>query len=775
MTDVRTERRTLLVDGEPRVLTAGEIHYFRLHRRDWADRLATLRSTGANAVATYVPWVAHERADGTIDVTGATDDRLDVGAFLDLAADHGLAVILRPGPFVMAEMTGEGVPPRLRLEHPEIVPVGWRDGPGHVHDVDYLAPAFLDEVGRWYAALGEVIAPRMAPRGGPVIAVQLDNEVGMLAWIANGPHLTDHACAELGESLVERYGTDGVARRYPGWDPADVAASVRHPQPAWARALRLDLGRFFRGRFGRYVETLGHLADRSGMGGVPHLVNIHGTSGGSGATFPVGLSQVVQTYADRPQLMAGSDHYLGDLTLRTAADLHLMNAFMAAAAPNQPGSTLEFEAGSGDYGDDLWNDVDPSAVVLKTRLSLAQGHRLLNYYLFAGGLNFPTDPPGSAGTTLFASTGERHGFAAPVDPEGRPGRSFDATAEAIGLTAVVAPFLADADEEHDDVAIGMVLDDYLTEYRVPGDADDADAIGELEYARGGGPRSLLGRVLLTLGYRYGAVDLQRPDAPLPHLVVLGSPVAADRAVQQRLADHVVAGGALLLLGGIPTTELDGTPCTVLGDALGVRVTGEERDRPDWFTSVTVPSGWGHGTERRVGRVQLYDAPDAQVLLAEAISGRAAGLLVRAGAGSAVVIGCDFGADLGFFERALTELGAAPGLVRAHAPGLIATTTRAADGSRLLHVLNVSGALLSSTYELDGEPLLGGAVTLPPRTGAALPIGVRVGDRELTATAEIREVAPDAVVLAPAPDPASPRRAWLDGVEVTVADDGRVPL
>ena len=769
MSDVRLHGREVLVDGRARLLRAGETHYFRLARGDWEGRLSLLREAGADTVATYVPWMVHERGDGTIDLDGRTDPTLDLGGFLDLAAELGLHVLLRPGPFVMAEMAGEGVPDRIRREHPEALPVGWGGQPGLSADLDYLAPAFLAEVERWYAALGEVVATRTAPRGGPVIAVQLDNEIGMLAWISHTPQLTDRACAELHDWLTQRYGA-ALAHRYPGL-PAGSAEALRAPRPEWARPLRLDLGRFFRGQFGRYATELSRMATAAGMGGVPFLINIHGTSGGSGASFPIGLSQVVETYAGRPQMAAGSDHYLGDLTLRTAADLHLMNAYMSAAAPDQPGMTLEFEAGRGDYGDDLAADVDPSAVVLKTRLSLAQGHKLLNYYLFAGGTNFVADPPRTDGTTRFGHTGERHGFSAPVDPEGRPGRTFPATAEALRLTGRLEPWLADAVEEHDDVALGMVLDDYLTEYRAP--SEPGDAVDELEYARGAGPRGLLGRVLLTLGYRYGAVDLQRDPGPegWPRVLVLGSPVACDADVQERLVSHVRGGGGLLLIGGLPTTALDGTPCTVLADELGIHVVGELRDGPDSFTSVIEVAGWGHGTERRVGRVQLYEAPGAEVLLTEAMSGRPAGVL----AGSAVLIGCDFGADLAFFARALERLGARPGLVREPLPGLITTTTRARDGSRLLHAINVSGVTLSSVLDLDGERLFGGeAITLPPRTGAALPVGVRVGGRLLSATAEVAALEPGAVLLADALT-GTPRRAWLDDAEVPVPDDGRVVL
>ena len=769
MTDVRLDRRRILIDGVPALIAAGEVHYFRLARPEWRRRLELLREAGADTVASYAPWVVHERGNGSIDVTGRTDPTLDVAAFLDLATELGLRAILRPGPFVMAEMAGEGVPDRVRRQHPEVVPLGWGGVPTLSADLDYLAPAFLAETQRWYHALGSVVAPRMAPVGGPVIALQLDNEIGMLAWVSNTPQLTDRSCLDLLNWLDEHHGA-ALGGRYPGLPTHDAAAfatAIRNPEPGWGRALRLDLGRFFRGQFGRYVDHLAEFAGEAGMGGVPFLVNIHGSSGGSGASFPIGISQLSQAYPGRAQLAAGSDHYLGDLNLRMTADLHLINAYLAAVNDaDQPLTTLEFEAGTADYGDDLWNEVDPSAVVLKTRLSLAQGHRLLNYYLFAGGTNFVADPPRTDGTTRFGITGERHGFGAPVTPEGEPGRGYRPVVEAVAACRRLAPWLADASEEHDDLALAMVLDDYLTEYRPPSDSSP-EAVDDLVYARGAGPRDLLGRVLLTLGYRYGAVDLQR-DGALPSVLVLGSPSAAERSVQERLAAHVEGGGGLVLLGEVPITELDGTPCTVLADALGLRVAGEVRDRPHYFPSVR--AAWGWGTERRVGRIQLLDAPGAEVVLTEAMSGRACGVVAWHGAGTAVVVTCDFGADLAFWRTALERAGARPGLGLEPFPGLIGTTTRAGDGSRLLHLINVSGHPASTPVTLDGEPLFDDErLTVPARSGLALPIGVHVGGHLLTATAEIATVGADAVQFT------GSARAWLDGIEVDVDNGHRIAL
>ena len=190
---------------------------------------------------------------------------------------------------------------------------------------------------------------------------------------------------------------------------------------------------------------------------MPFLINIHGTEGGNGVPFAIGISQLVETYAGVPGMVAGSDHYLGDMTLGTTTDLYFINAFMAAVNDaDQPLTSLEFEAGTGDYGGGAEMQYDPSTVDLKTRLCLAQGNRLINYYLFAGGINPPLDEPVGDGNDRISFTGERHGTAAPVGPEGQRGlRLRGHRAGGRTPSGPTSRWLADMDEEHDDVALGL--------------------------------------------------------------------------------------------------------------------------------------------------------------------------------------------------------------------------------------------------------------------------------------------------------------------------------
>jgi hypothetical protein len=129
---IQARDRKILIDGTPRIIMCGEVHYFRLARDDWAGRLTSLKDAGCTAVASYIPWLWHELPDATIDVTGRTRPERDVAAFIDLCREHDLWFIARPGPFVMAELKNEGLPYRLYTEHPEIVPPTWDGRPAHL-------------------------------------------------------------------------------------------------------------------------------------------------------------------------------------------------------------------------------------------------------------------------------------------------------------------------------------------------------------------------------------------------------------------------------------------------------------------------------------------------------------------------------------------------------------------------------------------------------------------------------------------------------------------
>lgn len=152
-----------LLNGKPFQLISGEIHYPRVPRAYWRDRFKKARAMGLDAVSTHVFWNLHEPWAGQYDFHGEKD----VAAFVKTAQEEGLLVLLRPGPYVGAEWDLGGLPAWLLA-----------DGKTVLRSAD---PAFLEAATRWLARLGKELAPLLGKRGGPIVAVQVENELGSFA------------------------------------------------------------------------------------------------------------------------------------------------------------------------------------------------------------------------------------------------------------------------------------------------------------------------------------------------------------------------------------------------------------------------------------------------------------------------------------------------------------------------------------------------------------------------------------------------------------------
>ncbi|KAK7939518.1 hypothetical protein WMY93_002844 [Mugilogobius chulae] len=139
---------------------SGSIHYSRIPKAYWRDRLLKMYMTGLNAIQVYVPWNFHETTQGVYNFTG----NRDLVHFLDLANQTGLLVILRPGPYICAEWEMGGLPAWL-LQKPNII---LRSA-----DTDYL-----QAVSNWLAVLLPKIKPWLYINGGNIITVQVENEYG---------------------------------------------------------------------------------------------------------------------------------------------------------------------------------------------------------------------------------------------------------------------------------------------------------------------------------------------------------------------------------------------------------------------------------------------------------------------------------------------------------------------------------------------------------------------------------------------------------------------
>ena len=158
--DFRLGEKDFLLNGKPFRIMAGEIHYQRVPREYWADRLTKLKAAGLNTVGTYVFWNALEPEPGQWDFTGDND----LAAFVRTAQRIGLWVIIRPGPYACAEWDFGGLPAWL-LRTPDI-------------KVRCSDPRYLAACESYILKLGDVLRDLQVRRGGPVLLVQVENEYG---------------------------------------------------------------------------------------------------------------------------------------------------------------------------------------------------------------------------------------------------------------------------------------------------------------------------------------------------------------------------------------------------------------------------------------------------------------------------------------------------------------------------------------------------------------------------------------------------------------------
>ncbi len=176
-----TNLASTLLPRLDRPVVLGDYPYYRAAPGRWADNLRELRRRGVDVVTSYLPWRLHEYRDGTefrYDFTGQRDPQHDVCGYLRLVAAAGLAAVLKPGPFIHAEVQLGGLPDRLRGSGAPVRGLSGAELTSQGQPLPSLHEATMRaEVERWLAQVSsQVLQPFSSAHGGPVIGVQLGNE-----------------------------------------------------------------------------------------------------------------------------------------------------------------------------------------------------------------------------------------------------------------------------------------------------------------------------------------------------------------------------------------------------------------------------------------------------------------------------------------------------------------------------------------------------------------------------------------------------------------------
>ncbi len=187
----RVQDGKFVLDGKPIQLISGEMHYPRIPRAYWRDRMRMAKAMGLNAITTYVFWNEHEPKPGEFDFSGNND----VAEFIREAQEEGLYVILRPGPYVCAEWEFGGFPAWLLKDRSMVL---------RSSDPKFIAPTQ-----RWIKRLGQELAPLQVGNGGPILLVQVENEYGSFGDDHGYMEQIHHMLVDAGFTKAQLYTADG--------------------------------------------------------------------------------------------------------------------------------------------------------------------------------------------------------------------------------------------------------------------------------------------------------------------------------------------------------------------------------------------------------------------------------------------------------------------------------------------------------------------------------------------------------------------------------------
>jgi beta-galactosidase len=717
------------INDQPLLLQAGEIHYFRTPVDQWEQRLGLLKAAGFNALATYIPWLWHQVDEGKSDFDGHSHPMRNLAGFLDLAADMGMYIIARPGPYIMAETINEGIPPWVFANHPQCAYIS-QDGKAQ-NIASYLHPDFKTCVSHWYTEIFSILTPRQITRGGRIVLVQLDNEMGMIQWVRNSFDTNPNTLERFAAYLRQEYGSL-IGTRYPASDLVlFLNNSLSHPKGDNASLVVEDYRNFYRSYLREYASFLLSEARVNGLE-VPPVINVHGFMNG-GKTFPIGLSQLIEVM-EMENVLSATDVYPGTIGESNFHQLLMVNEITKALHnPQQPLFSIEFQAGGNpDFGNGQTSFYD-----LHTRLCLSSGMRGINHYLFSDGENDPVLSPV-----------KRHEWGHPIRKDGSLRRHYyrypklSRVLEAYGVDLTLAQPVVST-------TIGFQLDDFKTEVN---NESTLSATAMITHQREEVLFDMIGRGLALTHRPFNAIELSRSE-----LDPIATPVVwvmmdkrCDVSTQQKLVHYVRQGGRLILIGRLCDQDSMRQPCTILQEALGIQ---KVWNNPP-FTEGMIQA-FGHA-DIPVSFMETYTGNFGEVI-ATSQKGAICGFIQPVGEGKVLVFGATIPAntlqDLDLIHQMGMKMNCEP--VFTLSDWADVRLSRGEKGS-FLFVNNYQDDPVETRVEYQAKMLFDGhALQIPARRGLILPLDwqIRPGVTLIYCTAEVISKVEDSASLTLHTEPA----------------------
>jgi beta-galactosidase len=709
-------------------LNSGEIHYFRIKRELWDKHLDAAKDAGLTTVSSYVPWAWHEQEEGVFDFTGITCPEKDLHGWLQRCHERGLTCIVKPGPFILAETRGAGLPDWFLAKYNEQVKMRNRNGELVASDgVNLFHEIYLEKVGLWYDRIMPFIREREIAKGGPIFMMQICNEIGVFSWLAHQGDYGEGVKRRFGNYLMRKFGNVEEVNQLWGTNYTYIEDIELPPDGRKPYESRGDRGRdyewhcFWRVYYADYLRLLTKMARERGVT-VPFYHNLPGWIYGSGYEFPLNITMYDDLFGDESGILFGVDHIPEYLSHRNMHDDRIINDITLAMQGNKPLFAAEFQCGSREYH----VVTNPREMELFYKASIAHGLTGWNFYMFSQGRN--PRHRGYSGETFYWFT--------PLTPEGERNSAFPLVKRISSIVKTSESLIVEAKRKAD-ICVLFYPPYYATELERPetgasGLNFNASSIRRPAYFDG------LLKALQVLNIDYDMADLTKASVETLNGYKQAWSFTTDEmnaGDQQTLVDYVKNGGNAVIFPALPDREMSQKPCTIIRDAIAIEPNGKEVIDSPLVDILGLKDIKCANPLITFSEASLRDAE----IIARTIRGTACGFKKAVGKGTVTYLGTWLGFDTEghkpVYEALLKRSGAKLRQAAASNENITVRERFTGDGKAMLFIGNYyneeqTGAV-TYTHPSGGEtvtvPFTGGTMPWPALYAMLTPVCLNIAE------------------------------------------------
>lgn len=621
-----------LKNEKPFFVISGEIHYFRIDPALWEKHLKLLKNSGANTTSTYIPWDWHEYEESKFDFIGETNPARNLIKYIKLCEKIGLNLIVKPGPYILAEYEGQGLPQWLVNKASKNAHA--LDESGNIISSDlmsYMSDEYLHYSFLWYDKIMPIIAEHQESSGGPIIMMQVCNEVGVFQWLSGKIDYNASVITLYKKFIIDKYKSiDDLnkiyATNYSSFE--NLSAPVGKIENKQDYCAYFDFHLFYRYYYTLYLDVLIKRIRSYGID-VQLTHNIPGWIYGNAAELPMLISTYEEIMRTRTDIVFGLDHIPEFVSFRNAHSDLACNKILEAMQPHGPIWAAEFQAGTREH------QVKSDTNDLETfyYASLAHGMKSFNYYMFSQGIN----PKGKGffGKTFYFQT------------------ALNANAKELSLYKAIKKtnkFIKNEKENlllsetKSEICVGLYKPYFYTELTTSQMLKekrlDVEKLGlqfDPRFVREDILFNGLLRNLQTQNFNYDILDLENTSVELflqYKQLWITSTEFMDADTQSLLVKFVKSGGHLIIYPVIPTLDLYLNPCTIIKDEFKVDFANAES--PNKVNAFGIEDLFTVFINKQIFK------SDKNNIVAKTENNEACGIQKKVGSGYVTILGFTFG-------------------------------------------------------------------------------------------------------------------------------------